>query len=219
MNPPQVATGRFARPQAGELYARALASGGGLRMRVADGPARVLPLERWLGEPTFADEEVLDLAVAPVLDVGCGPGRHVAALAARGCLAVGVDVAPAAVAVARERGATVLEASVFDRLPTHWATALLLDGNIGIGGDPAALLRRVATLLDPDRGQLLVELDAPGAPSGTLRVRLEHDGDHSAWFPWGRVPADALHLPAGQAGLRIVDRWQTGGRWFARLER
>ena len=41
-----------------------------------------------------ADEAVLDRAQAPVLDVGCGPGRHVLALARRGHLALGVDIAP-----------------------------------------------------------------------------------------------------------------------------
>jgi hypothetical protein len=38
---------------------------------------------------------------------------------------------------------------------------LLLDGNIGIGGDPHRLLRRVRELLTPT-GRLLVELDVDG---------------------------------------------------------
>ena len=83
----------------------------------------------------------------PVLDVGCGPGRLVLGLAQRGTVALGVDPAPAAVALARSRGAPVLQRSVFDPLPGQgrWRTVLLADGNIGIGGDPepaAAPLRR-----------------------------------------------------------------------------
>lgn len=220
MNPPSAAaTTRWHRATPGDLYGRAIATGGGLRMRVAGGASRPLPLERWLGETTAADEDALDRAVAPVIDVGCGPGRHVAALAARGCLVLGVDVTPAAVAFARDRGAAVLEASVFDRLPTRWATALLLDGNIGIGGEPSVLLHRVAGLLDPEVGRVLVELDEPGTPSGTVRVRLEHDGVHSPWFDWAHVAADAIERPAARAGLRVTDRWRNGGRWFALLER
>ena len=85
----------------------------------------------------------------PVLDVGCGPGRFVIGLAQRGTVALGVDPAPAAVALCRSRGAPVLQKSVFDPLPGQgrWRTVLLADGNIGIGGDPAAAaapLRRTA---------------------------------------------------------------------------
>ena len=47
-----------------------------------------------------------------------------------------------------------------------------LDGNVGIGGDPARLVRRCAALLAAG-GHLLVELDGPGRTSGTVRLRLE----------------------------------------------
>jgi SAM-dependent methyltransferase len=40
---------------------------------------------------------------APALDIGCGEGEIAAWLAARGCPAVGVDIAPSALALARER--------------------------------------------------------------------------------------------------------------------
>src|SRR5258708_3750529 len=92
-----------------------------------------------------------------------GPVGQVVALAAAGIPALGLDVAPSAVHMARARGACVLERSVFDRVPGagRWATALLLDGNAGIGGDPEALLRRVASLLRPG-GSILLAAEAPG---------------------------------------------------------
>src|SRR5204863_7462240 len=95
-------------------------------------------------EPTAPEEARLAAMAAPVLDVGCGPGRLVVGLARRGAVALGVDPAPAAVALARGRGAAVLQRSVFDPLPGHgrWRTIVLADGNIGIGGDPVRLLRR-----------------------------------------------------------------------------
>ncbi|MDQ6797207.1 MAG: class I SAM-dependent methyltransferase, partial [Actinomycetota bacterium] len=62
---------------------------------------------RWLGPADSEDERLLDRAVGPVLDIGCGPGRHLLALARRGVEATGIDVTPAAVRVARSRGASV----------------------------------------------------------------------------------------------------------------
>lgn len=48
--------------------------------------------------------------------------------------AVGLDVTPGMVRLARTRGAPVLRGSVFEDLTGGWGTVLLLDGNIGIGG-------------------------------------------------------------------------------------
>ncbi len=202
----------------GDLYARALTGGTSLRARGSDGSVRPLPLDMWLGAASGADERLVARAVGPVLDVGCGPGRHVHALALRGVLAVGVDVSPEALHLARARGATVLEASIFDRMPGagEWRTALLVDGNIGIGGDPATLLRRIATLLSPG-GQVLVEVDPPGVGLEIVRLRLEDEQRHSHWFDWARVGAEAVREPAEAAGLRVRESWEDEGRWFAAL--
>jgi SAM-dependent methyltransferase len=191
-----------------------------LVMRDEDGVARPLPLDVWLGAAGAVDERVLDRARGPVLDVGCGPGRHVHALARRGVLAVGIDVSPSAVALARRRGATVLEASIFDRIPGagRWRTALLLDGNVGIGGCPDALLSRLAALLARG-GTVLAELDPPGTGVVRGRVRIEDGATVGEWFAWAWVGANAVDGPARAAGLRVAARWRDGGRWFAELER
>ena len=203
----------------GDLYARALTGGTPLRARGSDGSLRHLPLDTWLGAASGADERLLARAQGPVLDVGCGPGRHVHALAVRGVLAVGVDVSPEALHLARERGATVLEASIFDRIPGagEWRTALVLDGNIGIGGSPGALLRRIAALLSPE-GRVLLEVDPPGVGLDIVRLRLEDEHRHSHWFDWARVGAEAIAGPAAEAGLRVHESWEDEGRWFASLE-
>jgi SAM-dependent methyltransferase len=191
-----------------------------LMVRAAGGRARPLALDRWVGPVTEVDERVLARASGPVLDVGCGPGRHVGALARRGVLAVGVDVSPDAIRLARRRGALVLERSIFDLLPGsgQWGCALLLDGNIGIGGRPVSLLCRLDALLRPD-GEVLVELDRPGAGVQPIKVRLEHADAVSGWFDWARVAVDAIDEPAGEAGFRVLERWRDGDRWFARLGR
>lgn len=204
-----------------ELYGRELvAEAGAMAARSSDGRTWPLPLERYLGPLTGADEDVLARATAPVLDVGCGPGRHVLALAHRGRLAIGVDVSPVAVRIARERGASVLHGSVFDRIPGAgaWGTALLLDGNIGIGGRPTALLARLAALLRPG-GIVLAELDPPGAPSGRAVIRLESGDAVSEWFRWAHVGTDTIAVHAAAADLVLTDTWEREGRWFACLTR
>lgn len=183
-----------------------------------DGVRLPMQLDRWLGEPDDVDHDLVRRALPPVLDVGCGPGRHVLALAAVGMPVLGLDVAPSAVTIARARGACVLERSVFGRVPAagRWGTALLLDGNAGIGGDPAALLTRVAELLRP-RGRILVEVEEPGVAGGPLQARIETAQRASSWFPWARVGADDLAALGDRCGLAVDDVWHRRGRWFGML--
>jgi len=188
-------------------------------LRTREGAVLPLAVGRFV-DPHAAEATVLDCADGPVLDVGCGPGRHVLALARRGVMALGVDVTPAAVHLARQRGAMVIERSVFDRVPGagRWRSALLLDGNVGIGGDAVALLRRVRALLHP-RGRALVEVDGPGHPTLTTQVRVESGPDVGPWFPWALVGVDGVAALAERAGLAESARWREGGRWFVRLDR
>jgi SAM-dependent methyltransferase len=193
--------------------------GGSLHAVGEDGSRRQLPLARWLAPPDAVEETVLGRAQGPVLDLGCGAGRHVVALRRRGIRAVGVEISPVAAAIAREGGAEVILGSAFDQ-PTvsGWATILLLDGNIGIGGDAKILLRRTAELLAPS-GQVLVELEPPAGGSSARQVRLERAGAVSHWLPWQFVDSDQIAGLARAAGLFVARRWSTGGRWFAELRR
>ena len=160
---------------------------------------------------------MLERAVGPVLDIGCGVGRHVVALRGRGVRAVGVEISSVAVAIARERGAEVIEASAFEHPTTSdWRTILLLDGNIGIGGDAVRLLRRAAALLAPG-GAVLVELDEPAGAPRAQRVRLEGARASSHWIPWHFVDFDQIDQLAGAAGFVVTERWRAGDRWFAHL--
>jgi SAM-dependent methyltransferase len=212
------------------LYGRLLATaaqhvlGGGppprARVRSADRTLEPLPLDRWVGAADAADTEVLELAEPSVLDLGCGPGRHLAALRAGGKVALGVDLSPVAVRLARRRGAAAIPGDVFGDVPWagRWRTALLMDGNVGIGGAPEALLRRTRELLAPG-GAALVELDPPGAPTLCTRLRIEAPGVVSEWFRWARVGVDGIEPLAARAGLPVEDLRCPGGRWLARLRR
>jgi hypothetical protein len=132
--------------------------------------------------------------------------------------ALGVEPAPSAAALARWRGAPVLERSVFDLQlgEGRWGSALLFDGTIGIGGDPDRLLRRIRTLLRPG-GRAVLEASAPGL-SATVMARLEAGGQRGSWFPWSRVGADAVERLAAAAGFRVCLVHEARGRWFARAE-
>jgi SAM-dependent methyltransferase len=187
-------------------------------VRSDDGRRRRVRLERFVGHVSPADEAVLARAAGPVFDVGCGPGRVLAALERRGVRALGVDVSPSAVRLARARGGRALCRSVFEPLPGEgaWSTVLLLDGNIGIGGAPARMLRRAAELLAPG-GRVLVEAGPPGVRAGRARVRLELGALVSDWFAWGVLGAGAVEPVAAAAGLAVEQRFAVAGRWFACL--
>lgn len=129
-----------------------------------------------------------------------------------------VDVSPAAVALTRRRGGSALRRSVFERLPGEgrWGTVLLMDGNIGIGGDPVALLRRLRAAAAPG-SRLLAEASRADVDE-RLTVRLEDaHGRHGRPFPWARVGTAALLRAAEQAGWAPVEQWQAGGRRFVEL--
>jgi hypothetical protein len=133
--------------------------------------------------------------------------------------ALGIDVSPSALRTATGSGAIVLERSVFDPLPGEgrWGTVLLLDGNIGIGGDPAALLGRLRELLD-ERGEAVVEVDPPGRAlvRDEVRIRGGDTGD-GPWFEWAWVGADAAEELALGAGFASCHVHRYGDRFVARM--
>ena len=178
-----------------------------------------LPTRAWLARADDGDQSLLGHCVGSTLDIGCGPGRMAEALAQRGHVALGIDVVPEAVRQTRDRGATALLRSVFDPVPGEgrWDTALLADGNIGIGGDPVALLQRVRELLAPG-GRVVVDVAPWGTGVLTRHLRLETRHGRSGLFPWTQVGADALPAGAAAAGLGHVAGHQHGDRVFAVVE-
>jgi SAM-dependent methyltransferase len=188
-----------------------------LALALADGAVEPLPLARWHGPATAVELEVLRQAEGPVLDVGCGPGRHLEALAARGVPALGLDISDTAVRLARRRGARAVRGSIWSTAPAprSWRTVLLLDGTVGLDGRPAALLRRARELLAPG-GRVLVEAAAAARRPGP--VRLVGAAGASSPFAWAAVGWDDLDALAAAAQLRVGWRLRHAGRGFARLD-
>jgi len=190
------------------------------RLRSVDGESLALPVARWMNDATGADASALSRVLSPVLDVGCGPGRHLQALAGRGVVALGLDTCESAVALARARGVSVLKRSVFDPVPGagRWATELLLDGNMGIGGRPVDLLKRVGRLLQT-RGRVILEMEGPMVATNSLTARVEAGPHLGPWFPWARVSINDIETLAPAARMVVVEKWVEDRRWFAYLEK
>ncbi|MEU0422426.1 methyltransferase domain-containing protein [Streptomyces canus] len=203
-------------------YAQALRTGQGpLFLRRSDGWLLLLELERWCAAADAADLEVLRRCEGAVLDVGCGPGRLVAALGARGRRVLGIDVSEAAVARTVALGGQALRRSVFESVPGEgrWGTALLIDGNVGIGGDPQALLDRMAQLLAPG-GLLIAETVTDPDVDERVQVRVtDARGATGDPFPWARLGSPALLRHAARTDWAPVDQWTAGGRSFVSLRR
>jgi len=175
----------------------------------------------WSAEPDWVDRELfIDPCDDATIDIGCGPGRLVGALAARHMPSMGIDVSREAVRQTRVRGALALRRDVFSTIPGEgsWAYALLADGNLGIGGDPVRLLARLADVLAPG-GQVIAEVADHGAGLVRERRQFRVDGRLSAHFDWAVVGLDAIGQVAADAGMRVVATNSVGGRHTATMVR
>jgi SAM-dependent methyltransferase len=211
----------------GEPYEHALRVGAPMllhaeRLDGASAPApRPVDIQRFMARADRVERRLLASTRGSVLDVGCGPGRMVAEALRAGRRALGLDVSPGSVRLVAERGLPVHLGSVFDDVPGagSWDVVLLLDGNVGIGGDPAALLRRCADIGSPG-ARLVVETAEERGRDRRFTARVSTPGAaDSAGFPWAEVGADALLAPATHAGWRPVREVRRRGRSFVVLAR
>ena len=147
--------------------------------------------EQWFGEeylhvyPHRDDEDALRVvglleregvaaAGERVLDLACGPGRHVAALGRRGARVVGLDLSRALLFAARRRGAGPLVRGDMRRLPFRPAAFdVVLNlftsfGYFASDGEHEMVVREVARVLRPGGRFVLDFLNAPAVRSGLV---------------------------------------------------
>ena len=185
----------------------------------ADGTSQAVPVRRWSGQ---ASEDEIALFVDPcagsALDVGCGPGRLAEALSKRGVAVLGIDISPEAVRQTRQRGVRAVCQDIFDDSAplNRWRHIVLADGNVGLGGDPVRLLRRLAALLRPD-GSMLVELAGAGHVRRHDDVQLRVAGRTTKPFDWATVGTGAIVDLAGASGLCLAGIQRGNGRQVATL--
>ena len=179
-----------------------------------------LDVARWSGEADDVDLMVVSRCEPPVVDLGCGPGRMVVALNRSGRSALGVDMSAAAVGASMSRGALALHRRISDPLPGEgrWGTALLVDSNVGMGGDLEALLRRCGDLVGAG-GLIICEVDPRDDRDEVHAVVLSSDGWRSDPLSWGRVGARTLARVASALDLLVAEEWSAGGRVFVNLRK
>lgn len=207
-----------------EPYARALLIGTGtltLRPESAHGPSETVAFDvrNWCQDAGATERSLLQSLRGPVLDVGCGPGRLLAAARALGLSALGIDTSAEAVRLARGRGARALEQSIFAPVPHsgRWRSVILLDGNIGIGGSVTALLGRCRQLIAPS-GTLLVEVEADEQVDAVYLAVLEDErGNRSEAFAWARTGTAGLVSRAHAGGWSVTAIQRLQGRVFCSL--
>lgn len=197
-------------------------TGGGLRSSSSstDRDPLAIDVGRWAAGADVVDQMVVSRCEAPVIDLGCGPGRMVVALGLRGYAALGIDSSAAAVAATRGRGGSALRHGVFDPLPAEgqWRTVLLVDSNIGIGGDVRALLQRCRDLVVPG-GLVLCEVSQSRDLHETHDVVLASGPSVSTPLRWSSIGADALREVAAGLDLWVAEEWSADGRVFVALRR
>ncbi len=173
-----------------------------------------------------------------VLDVGCGPGRHSRALAARGIEVVGVDISPRFVELAAEGAPPGASFAVGDARDLRFeaefdAVVSLCQGGFGlVQGDDVSVLEGIVRALKPGGRvaltafsayfcvRFLEDTDAFDAATGmnveqtTLKnaegVEIPFELDTTCFTP------RELRLLAGSVGLVVDDVWSTSPGAYAR---
>ncbi len=167
-----------------------------------------------------AEREALSHARGRVLDVGCGVGRHVLYCQKAGLDALGIDISPLSVKVARARGARAELMDVFQMtLPRgSFDTVLLMGNNIGMVGGPEPTLRmlRILREMARDDGLLICGfvpcLVCPGDSEGLRwvesQIRIEFKGRVGPWFRWAVYHPETVAELCRRAGwepIRMIE--------------
>ncbi len=187
-------------------------------------------------EPYFGDAddwaieelEALGGLVSPVLDVGCGPGRHLIPLQDQR-MVVGLDTSRSVLRVCRERGGRNLVLGRSTRLPfkrARFGSVLMMSNGLGLSGGLRATLaalsdirrvlssggRLVAHTSDPTDPETGIHDDyrfrniEQGRDSGLVRVRMVYREAVGSWFELMLMTQRQAVSILGLAGFEPVKR-------------
>jgi SAM-dependent methyltransferase len=155
-----------------------------------------------------------------LIDIGCGSGLALSGAAARGARVRGVDLAPALLAIARERvPAADLREGGLDALPfdDDSADVVLAINALQFAFDPPAALVEVARVLRHGGRLVIGQFSTPDRCESTALheamealVPAERRDDHA---PYALSAPGALHDALAAAGLALAEDRELPGDW------
>lgn len=168
------------------------------------------PPAEWHAE-TIACLEALANAGEPIVDVGCGTGQHLRWFRDEGLEAIGVDVSPRAVTVARDRGADRVVVGDMHDLPFpdgRFRAIHCVGTQLGLGGSIAGittLLNEFARVTTDDALALLDNYDPnrlapdffgyrPDPREGIAHRCFHFEYDHPTFATGVRAIGRSLHF-------------------------
>jgi hypothetical protein len=178
-----------------------------------------------------------------VLDIGCGPGRHLAYLQEHGFPATGIDVSPGAIEVCRRRGlhdVRVLSVTQVDRSLGVFDTILMLGNNFGVvaNRNRARWLFRRFGGITARHGRILAESRDPyvgdvkehrtyhernrrrGRMPGQVRLRVRYRMHATPWYDYLLASEDEMRDILAGTGWAIARVFrEESGLYVAVLEK
>jgi 2-polyprenyl-3-methyl-5-hydroxy-6-metoxy-1,4-benzoquinol methylase len=172
---------------------------GGFSLTTRDGAYAGSPIDAWSGP--IVDFVAARMTGTRLLDVGSGAGNLVAAAAARGLSAEGIDVDPVATAEGRRLGRRVLTGSVDDLTGRY--DAIVVNHVIEHVAEPVRFIARLERLLEIGGRLFLFVPHHRGFVPRLMRARW------MGWFPtqhvWHFTPATLVDVVARASSLRLVE--------------
>ena len=172
------------------------------------------------------EREALREVKGRVLDLGCGPGRHVLHLQKRGYDVVGLDASPTQVALARIRGVLNVYQGNVRQIPRGLGTfdsAIMMGNNLGLAGDVPRMRRFLKDLktIMRRKGRLIGHSRIPGTwspvhlpyvkwnlergrPAGLITLRVRYKGQVGDWFDLLLIPPEELARLARETGWELT---------------
>ena len=165
------------------------------------------------------EREVLEYAMSPILDIGCGAGRHSLYLQNKGLDVTAFDISEGALDVVQKRGITKIIKGSVHNLPTFdkpFSTFLLFFNMFGLGGSPTGSMMMLKALHQhstPD-AKIILSYGSPiptenpshlayhkrnqdaGLPIGQVKIRMRYLHHKSDWF--------SLYLPTPEEFRNIT---------------
>jgi SAM-dependent methyltransferase len=172
-------------------------------------------------QPAFAALAADGRLHGRVLDVGCGTGEHVLMAATAGCEAVGIDIAPSAIRLARDKAT---------------ARALVAQFVVGDARDLASFGMQFDAVLDcglfhvfddADRAPFVASLASAVRPGGEYFMLCFSDEEPPGWGP-RRITKDEIRAAFANGWqveavepteLEVTVRAEPVRSWFASITR